>query len=376
MKILFDLWSLRPPLTGIGNYTTELLKALVQRRQNEYIGFRYFKSCRLEKYFTASAGNSNGMSRLTLSRIKSFPALNSLFFRARKLSSEISVDRYADVYHGFSMVPPSKIWEKSFVPVVYDVSPFKYPEYHPSARLKRLETLARIISCVPRVHTISEFSASEISTYFGVSKNNISVIPPSINPIYAGVAYELSPSYKLTPGRFFLAVGTIEPRKNLATLIAAFSRMSPKFRRDFPLCIAGGVGWGEAYNREEVASLIAEGSLRFLGFVPNDELLTLYTFCTAFCFPSIYEGFGMPILEAFACGANVIASDCPALSEASGGLATHITAKDVDAWSKALDFHSEAAPSEQSRQIRRQFARSYSWDDAAILCENMYSKIS
>jgi glycosyltransferase involved in cell wall biosynthesis len=137
------------------------------------------------------------------------------------------------------------------------------------------------------------------------------------------------------PQRFVLYVGTLEPRKNLGTLIRAFAQVH---RQDssLKLALAGGKGWGYDAIFQAVRESGLAGEVLFPGFVPPDELPLWYGAAAAFAYPSLYEGFGLPVLEALACGAPVVTSDGSSLPEAAGDAALQVDATDVDALAGAL----------------------------------------
>ena len=127
------------------------------------------------------------------------------------------------------------------------------------------------------------------------------------------------------PARFFLTLGTLEPRKNLRALLDAYSAARNCARGVLPaLLLAGNAGWLDGEIRAQVDRLTTEGSVRWLGYVPQEDLPALYRACEVFVFVPIYEGFGMPVREALISGAHVLASDIAALREAGGNLPTYV----------------------------------------------------
>ena len=169
-----------------------------------------------------------------------------------------------------------------------------------------------------------------------------------------------------TPSRkpFILSVGTIEPRKNLARLIDAYS--SIPHHDDFDLLIAGGPGW--MYD-EIYAAPVKFGvsrNVRFLGFVPESDLPPLYSLATLFVYPSLYEGFGLPVLEALACGAPVIASNNSSIPEVTGDAAILVDPRDTEALREAVArlLDDESTRLDLSRRGPERAAK-FSWDASA-----------
>ena len=161
-------------------------------------------------------------------------------------------------------------------------------------------------------------------------------------------------SLDLEPQRYLLAVGTLEPRKNLGTLVAAYGRLSQRERARMPLVIAGGAGWGDVGFPKQTSEFVREGSLRFLGMVPDARLRDLYEGAAALLFPSIYEGFGMPVVEAMSCGALVLHSTGTSMDEISADVGIRLPATDVTAWTEAMRRLIEPAVAGQIEDPDRQ----------------------
>ena len=163
---------------------------------------------------------------------------------------------------------------------------------------------------------------------------------------------------------FVLNVGTIEPRKNLTRLIEAYAR-APR-RKEFDLVIAGGPGWmyDDIYHAPEKFGVSER--VRFLGFVPDETLPALYSLCTCFVYPSLYEGFGLPVLEALACGAPVVTSKTSSLPEVAGAAAVLIDPRDTEDLAAALArvLEDGSLRTELAQRGLKQ-ARRFSWEASA-----------
>ena len=174
---------------------------------------------------------------------------------------------------------------------------------------------------------ISASTGAEMKRYWGREPD--AVVHPRIDPLFgATVTQEKLASvvakYRL-PARFFLTLGTLEPRKNLRALLDAYSAARARAHGVLPeLLLAGNAGWLDGEIRAQVDRLTTEGSVRWLGYVPQEDLPALYRACELFVFVPIYEGFGMPVREALISGAHVLASDIAALREAGGSLPTYV----------------------------------------------------
>ncbi|MEA5390458.1 glycosyltransferase family 1 protein [Cyanobium gracile UHCC 0139] len=284
--------------------------------------------------------------------------------------------RNLSLFHAFQYVAPRPSVLPT-IPVVYDLSFLRHPAWHPVSRLLALLPLADQCRRAPVVHTISAFSAAEIQSLLGVDSRRIHIIPPGVGEAFLTEG-PLQPSslaaFDLRADGFFLTVGTLEPRKNLRTLIQAYARLPESLRRRWPLCVAGPEGWGDMALPPEAAGLVEGGMLRFLGYLAVDVLRDLYCAARVVLYPSLYEGFGIPVIEAMACGAPVVCSNAAAIPEAGGALATYISPLDVDAWTQALVQVTDASVSMDpaQREQRRAHALGFRWSLGAERAVGLY----
>jgi len=241
--------------------------------------------------------------------------------------------------------------------------------------------LPKVIERAALVHTISEFSKNEIIDVFGYPKERIFVAYPGaaqvFRPLGESATLQDLKRLDLTPDRYLLAVGTLEPRKNLKTLISAYANLSASDRASFPLVIVGGKGWGETDLPASTGKLVSEGSIRFLGFISDPVLRSLYQGSRLMLYPSIYEGFGMPVVEAMACGAQVAHSSNTSMDEITDASSDRIPALDVDAWTRCMreKISVDNALSEDERQKLMERARLFNWTDSASIVRRAYDTV-
>ncbi len=383
LRVGIDFVPLRSRLTGVGNYELHLVQALLNNpRSPELVAFEWTWKP-LGVYHDGLQGTVSRHERRarTADLLRAFGLNGALGYIAKeKLRSALygltAPLQRLSLFHAFSYVPPGRS-SVPVIPVVYDLSFIRYPESHPTLRLRALKPLAQVLQSAPAIHTISNFSAREISDVFGVAQSRVHVIFPGIASCFQTsqlVSPKLLQGYQLSENSYFLVVSTLEPRKNLRTLVSAFGKLPQSIRERFPLCVVGPTGWGDLELPTISDSLIREGTLRFLGYVPNDDLANLYRAAAAFLYPSIYEGFGMPIVEALACGAPVICSGVGAMVEAAADLAHTLDPFDVEAWAqemqKVVECGMKRGPTERERQ---HLIEKFSWERAAQQTLAMYA---
>ena len=195
-------------------------------------------------------------------------------------------------------------------------------------------------------------------------------MPPGVSPMFRPMqAHDAAPvlaRHGLTDRRYILAVSTIEPRKNFDRLLAAHARLPVALRARTPLVIAGGPGWGRALDNDRAAQARRDGALRLLGHVPDADLVALYARAAVVAYPSLYEGFGLPVLEAMACAAPVVTSDGTALRDTAGGAALLVDPFDIDAIAAALRrVLEDAGLAATLRAGGRAHAARYTWERTA-----------
>lgn len=333
MKILVNGTSLLAPLTGIGQYVRHLFSAMTCLPKTEihtYYGRRFELGFRLPSPDTAQTmQHAYGVWRRFLphSRALRWTVERRLFaWGARGFSRDC-------LYHepGFLALPHSG----PLVVSVHDLSCFDHPEMHPAERVRLMRReLPTSIKRADRVIVISESTALALRRWFDVPPERISITHLAADRRYrprpeASLVAPLA-GLDLQPGGYLLSVGTLEPRKNLRALFEAYAGLPESLRRRFPLAVAGMSGWHHEEAMRASERLIARGELRLLGYVPDALLPKLYAGAAAFAYPSRYEGFGLPPLEAMASGAPVITSNATSLPEVVGDAGLMVDPDDVD----------------------------------------------
>lgn len=352
MRIGLDLSALHRPHTGVAVYAGQLARALLAAPHPgaELSGFDGLRLVPLAEALGArwaSGGQAGAGDGLVGAAGRAAVAVRALMplARAARAAGFVAAQRRLDLFHCLMTLPPGPAWRPT-LPLLYDLSPLRHPETHPAARVRAFERALPRIAAAPVINTISAFSAAEITALLGVPADRVAVTLPGVDPFFrapdaAEDAAALA-GLDVAPGRFLLAVATLEPRKNLATLVAAYAGLPPAVQAAAPLLLVGQPGWGNLAFPAEAERLIAAGRIRLTGYLPKPALRALYRATALFLFPSIYEGFGLPPAEALACGAPVAVSAGTAMEEAVCGAGQRLPARDVGAWRAAMAAAIEA----------------------------------
>ncbi len=371
MKISIDIQPLfSGNRTGIGFYQTEMIRAMLRAGSGEEYKLNFFSLRNTgEKLKTAENIFGKGAEADVCGWFSS--ALAKKIWLLLPLPYSLFFPKRTDVSCFFNFtVPPFARGKK--VVVIYDTVIRDFPETMSfKTKLVLSAELKRSIKRADKIVTISEFSKSRIMLHYGVSGDKIAVVPCGIrsdlfNPSYSGEQVsEAKKRYNIT-GEYLLYLGTLEPRKNIERLVESYARLRSE-KPDCPaLVIAGGKGWLYDPIFERVKSLGVEDSVIFTGYVRDEDVPPLMKGALCFCFPSLYEGFGMPPLEAMACGTPVITSDCSSLPEVVGNAAVTVDPYSVDELYGALKRVTED-PSLREELSRRGIERSgkFSWEKSA-----------
>lgn len=334
LTLALNVTAMLSPLTGIGRYVKELAFALTQLEVN--IG--YFDMINGWRDGPPQALASASINRLRL--LHNLPGARLLERKLQQLrfSRGIQAGR-AMLYH-----EPNYLAFRFNGPTVvsaHDASWVRYPETHPIQRVRIMNRLFPIsLERARRIIVDSDFVAREINALFGVPFNRIRTVPLGVasdfHPMSATETLPVCKQFGLEHGGYVLTVGTMEPRKNLLSLIHAYGLLPSELSGQYPLVIAGMGGWRHKQINQQMASLERQGLLRILGHIEEQTLPSLYAAARLFVFPSIYEGFGLPPLEAMAAGIPVIVSDRASLPGVVGDAGLRIDPHDIDAMAEAL----------------------------------------
>jgi len=371
MRICLDISPALFRPAGIGRYVTDLAEALLHNDgENEYVPF-YNRA-----WEAPVAHPFAGLGHLSTSLADKPWRMSVLVAHLVRLSQDHLLPGI-DVFHGADNLLP-RVSRIRTVFTLHDLAFRLHPETF--TRLNRWYLtlmIPRFLRAADGIIADSESTKRDATRLYRVPQEKLRVVLPGVKSIFQPVRDarhldEVRSRYAL-PKRFILHVGTIEPRKNLATLFEALKLLST---REVKLVMAGRKGWSCEEIFARLTRLGLEGQVVFTGFVVDDDLPALYSLAEAFAYPSLYEGFGLPPLEAMACGTPVVASNSSSLPEVVGDSAIMVAPCDVAGWKEALEgllARAELKASLRERGLRR--ASRFTWEAAALKTQEVYREV-
>lgn len=371
MRFALNAMQVRAAKSGVGQYIHALVEAMLRNATEDEFTI-YCSASNVENYRYPAP---NLETRVWgISSPKSLRLLHQYAF----LSGEIRRGAY-DVFHGMSnFLPPFRACP--YVVTIHDLSYYVHPERCPFVRRQYWYTMtARTVAVANAIITDSENSRKDIERFFPAAAGRIFVVSPAAHARFRKleISREQSILAELKIDRpYVLFVGTLEPGKNIVRTIQAFDKIASEFPEHL-LLLAGDRGW--LYD-EILAVAKSAGSadrIRMLGHVSDGAVVELLNFCDLFVFPSLYEGFGLPPLEAMQCGAPVVTSNTSSLPEVVGDAAITVSPDSVDEISRAMRL--VLSDESLSRDLRRRGpdrARLFSWDRAAIETLKVYRDVA
>lgn len=348
MRIGIDISKAVEPRDGVALYARGLVATLMDAdRENEYFLYHLLAPVELTVFATAFPGAPPNF----VPRPGRRPADDGL-----------------DVFHATAHAVPA-VGGARLAFTVYDLTFLSHPSAHTlHNRLHCLQGLVRAAAGGARFLAISEATAESLRGEIGAAPGGLEVIHPGVRPDFVPLPPEaardrVQRGYGLD-GPYVLALGVLEPRKNLVRLIEAWAGLPAALRRAHPLVLAGPDGWAAEQIRAAAES--AGGGVRLLGFVAEADLAALYGAAAAFAYPSLAEGFGLPLLEALACGTPSLTSSASSLPEVAGDAALYVDPLEAGAIRAALErlLTDRALCRELAEKGRRQAAR-FTWVDSA-----------
>ncbi len=340
VPVAYNATALLSPLTGVGNYARSLalaLEATGEVELNYFYGAGWGKALRDAPVPQIVAGKQ---------MVKRFvPNAYAVmrFLQQARFSAGVRRLRGA-VYHEPNFL--AFAFDGPTVTTAHDLSWLRYPETQPADRVRAMsERFPVALERSSHVITDAESVKRELVEAFGVAPERITAVPLAARAAFKPVSEEASVStlagYGLSCRRFLLCVGTLEPRKNLELAVRAYASLPPGTQDRFPLVIVGMRGWLTSKLDHLLAPLAESGRVRPIGYVDDTTLAVLYGSARMLVYPSLYEGFGLPPLEAMASGTPVIVSNVSSLPEVVGDAGIQVDPHDVEALREAIRVLSE-----------------------------------
>lgn len=366
LKIGIDSTPLLGQRSGVGHYTSRLLRSLMQTTNWEYL---LYSNRPLQPL-------PHPLNTATQSR-QYFPTSRWVWMQTI-LPSIIRRSQPALCHFTNALAP---LWQpQPYVLTIHDASLFTHSQYHPRARRLTMKTLLPIVARrASALITVSQHAQQDIAQALNIPPEKIHVIYEAsaehFQPITNPAELQRVRRTHNLPQQFILYVGTIEPRKNLHRLLRAFHNAR---RAGYPhhLVLAGPRGWMMDDFEQEIESLGLNNVVHYLGYVPTNDLPSLFSLATLFAFPSLYEGFGLPPLEAMACGTPVLTSNRSSLAEICGDAAHLINPECEDCLTRGLtDLLDDADYRHSLSQRGLARAQTFSWERTARETAQVYNQV-
>lgn len=378
MRISLNASILRAPRTGIGQYVAGLVSAL---RAHEDVELELFLGHGWSAHLPAEqmpASRLQGLLRVQdMAWLRHLPGAYRVRRAVQQHAFNAGVRRsHFDLYHEPSLWPYET--ELRMVMTLHDLTHLHYPETQPVARLREIERhVQRGLERARYILVDSDYIGREVEACFGFPRERIVVAPlgcaSGFHPRTDAQLQSTLAPLGLKTGGYLLCVGTLEPRKNIVLALRAHARLPQALRARHPLLLVGMMGWNTGQFSEELRAALATGHVRLAGYLSQETLAVVVAGARALVYPSLYEGFGLPVVEAMASGTPVIVSNRASLPEVAGDAGLVVDAEDDVRLSLAMQMLIEDETVWQTcRQDGLQQAASYTWSRCAEITAATY----
>lgn len=389
MRIVYNLDCIRAPMTGVGYYTQNMVLAMIRHYPDlDISALRHNALLSKEKTLALCSPSSTASSKTSAWKSPLIEVINR-FALARTL-----IQWQYDLRHRFMLKHAIKgaiYHEPNFVFLphngpkiltVHDVSMFACPEFLPNGRAKFLRyQMRRSMQAADALIVSCQFIKNQLISLLNIPANKIHIISPgaqaNFKPRNEAETRSCLEKFSLTYQKFLLCVATLEPRKNLIRLINAYQMLPLVMQKKYPLVLVGNKGW----LYEELLDAIKEkasSTILLLRYVDEQMLFQLYSAAKTFVYPSLYEGFGLPVLEAMQSGLPVITSNTSSLPEVCGDAGILIDPLNESALAAAMEKLLTANSTTYDELVRRSLlqAKKFSWNNFAAQLFEIYQKIN
>ncbi len=379
MKLIYNSMSMAPPISGIGRYTTILSDNIVKHPAIDTVKYFDHKNILDQKPEFSSSGKQKPIMKL-IRKVATYPLIAPLAtsYLHYQLSKKLnSLDSF--LYHetNYILMP----FKGKTISSIHDLSYIHYRYLHPKPRVKYFEKeMPKTIEKADHFITDSQFIKNEMLEILGIAEKRVTVIPLGVTEQFKPKnRHDILPildKYNVSDKNYILLVGSIEPRKNLKNFLDAYSHLSENLKKHFTIIHIGPSGWLNTEINHKIKQLENKRQFKTLGYLPENELVSLYAGAYVFAFPSIYEGFGLPPLEAMASGVPVLASNISSIPEVVGDCGVLTDPFDVD----KMSFDLERILTDNKLRILLmkkgpKRAKQFSWDNCVNQTLEIYKQV-
>ena len=380
MKLLYNSLPMAPPISGIGHYTTILSDSVIKHPSIETVKYFNHKTVLAEKPEFGGSGKEMAivkfMHKVANTALIAPLAMSCIHFQ---LSKKINL-LHDFIYHetNYMLMP----FDGISISTIHDLSFIHYRDLHPKGRIQYFEReMPKTLERADHFIAVSQFTKDEMVNVLGVDSQRITVIPEGVTeqfkPRSRDEIFPVLEKYHLTDKNYILLVGSIEPRKNIKHFLEAYNHMPASLKKYFMVVHVGPSGWLNTEIHTTIEQLESKGRFKALGYLSENELVSLYAGAYVLAFPSIYEGFGFPPLEAMASGIPVLASNTSSIPEVVGDCGVLTAPFDVIKMSSDLE---RILTDNQLRTllIKKGLTRAkeFSWDNCVNKTVEVYKQVS
>lgn len=375
MRIAFNATALLSPLTGIGQYSHQLAKGLAA---SDGVDAEFFYGAYWSQEVRSAPLPAAGSLLPWLRSNVPFSYAMRRVVQDYRFSSHVRHKRF-DIYHEPNILPLP--YDGVTVLTVHDLSWIRFPEMHPVERVRAMDKYFEPgLRRASLILTDSEFVKRELVDVFGVRPDLIVPVPLGVEALFRPqTAQETLPVLSrldLLHGQYLLAVGTLEPRKNLQLALQAFMQLPPPMRKQYPLVLAGMTGWHNSALEVKMAPMIRAGEVRQLGYLSREDLAVVIAGALTLIYPSVYEGFGLPPLEAMASGVPVISSNVSSLPEVVGDTGVLVDPHDADMLAQVVErMISDTSARDKLSEKALVKSKEFTWDRCVTQTMSAYQEL-
>lgn len=392
MNLIFNAEALRPPITGIGNYTYHLLEQYLAKDSFDSIscfsGTDWVSGEEQLARSNAHREQSDQVKPSTKERavadirlvIGKIPGTKALYdnIMDHRFKRAANATKNA-VYHETNYI--FKPYDGPCVTTVHDLSHVLHPEFHPPEVVERLDRLLPMsLQRADSIITVSNVVRDELISHYRISPERVHTVYEGVDPLYRprseADTMDVLSKFGLRYKSYVLMVATLEPRKGIDGLLDAWDILPLALKREFPLVLTGSSGWRNDGLRERIERMKVQGTVFHLGYVAAEVLPVLYSGASVFSYPSIYEGFGLPVLDAMSSGVPTICRAGTSMAEFSEGACVLSTTPSPEELASQLSelLQSQALQAQWSQAGVAQAAK-FSWEKCAQETAALYRQL-